>query len=94
MDNLAIFKDDKLLGYLSEDESISYNIIKNKADSILITYECEKNKYMTIEATDIKSKINTKNKEINITSKMTGNISENMCSIKLDNEKNIKKLEK
>lgn len=94
LDNLAIFKDDKLLGYLSEDESISYNIIKNKANSILITYECEKNKYMTIEATDIKSKINTKNKEINITSKMTGNISENMCSIKLDNEKNIKKLEK
>jgi len=92
--NLAVFKDDKLLGYLSEDESISYNIIKNKAQSILITYECEKNKYMTIEATDIKSKIDTKNKEINITSKMTGNISENLCNIKLDDEKNIKKLEK
>ena len=92
--NLAVFKNNKLLGYLSEDESISYNIIKNKAKSILITYECENNKYMTIEATDIKSKIDTKNKEINITSKMTGNISENMCSIKLDDEKNIMKLEK
>lgn len=92
--NLAVFKDNKLQGYLTEDESISYNIIKNKAQSILITYECEKDKYMTIEATDIKSDINIKNKEINITSKMTGNISETMCNIKLNNEDNIKKLEK
>lgn len=92
--NLAIFKNNKLQGYLTKDESISYNIIKNKAQSILITYECEDNKYMTIEATDIKSDISTKNKKINIKAKMTGNISETMCSIKLDNEKNIKKLEK
>ena len=92
--NLAIFKNNKLQGYLTEDESISYNIIKNKAKSILITYECEDNKYMTIEATDIKSEITTKNKEITINSKMTGNISETMCSIKLNEEKNIKKLEK
>jgi len=92
--NLSIFKNNKLLGYLTEDESISYNIIKNKAQSILITYECEKDKYMTIEATDIKSDISTKNKEINIKSKMTGNISENMCNIKLNDENNIKKLEK
>ena len=91
--NLAIFKDNKLQGYLTEDESISYNIIKNKAKAILITYECEKNKYMTIEATDIKSKINTKNKEININVEMTGNINETRCNIPLNNEKNIKKLE-
>ena len=92
--NLAIFKDNKLEGYLTEDESTTYNIIKNKAKSILITYECEKNKYMTVEATDIKSDISTKNKEINIKVEMTGNINETMCSIKLNDEKNIKKIEK
>jgi len=91
--NLAIFKDNKLKGYLTEDESISYNIIKNKVEAILITYECEKDKYMTIEATDIKSNINTKNKEINIKVEMTGNINETRCNIPLNNEKNIKKLE-
>ena len=94
LDNLAIFKDNKLKGYLNRDESIAYNLIKNKAASILITKECEKNKYMTVEATDIKSDISTKNKEINIKVKMTGNINENMCSIKLNEEKNIKKIEK
>lgn len=92
--NLAVFKDNKLEGYLTEDESISYNIIKNKAKAILITNECEENKYMTVEATDIKSDISTKNKEINIKIKMTGNINETMCNIKLNNEKNIKKIEK
>jgi len=92
--NLAIFKDNKLEGYLTEDESTTYNVIKNKAQSILITYECEKDKYMTVEATDIKSDISTKNKEINIKVEMTGNINETMCSIKLNDEKNIKKIEK
>lgn len=92
--NLAIFKNNKLQGYLTEDESITYNILKNKAKSILITKECEKDKYMTIEATEIKSNIKTKNKKININVKMTGNINETMCNIKLNDEKNIKKREK
>lgn len=92
--NLAIFKNNKLEGYLTEDESIAYNIIKNKAKSILITYECEKNKYMTVEATDIKSNISTKNKIIDIKIEMTGNINETMCNIKLNNQKNIEKIEK
>lgn len=94
LETLAIFKNNQLKGYLTKDESIAYNLIKNKAKSILITNECEKDKYMTIEATDIKSDINTKNKEINIKIKMTGNINETMCSINLNKEKNIKKLEK
>ena len=92
--NLGIFKDNKLKGYLSENESITYNILKNKAKAILITKECEKDKYMTVEATNIKSDISTKNKEINIKIEMTGNINETMCSIKLNSEENIKKIEK
>ncbi|MBQ2872593.1 MAG: Ger(x)C family spore germination protein [Bacilli bacterium] len=92
--NLAIFKDNKLLDYLDKDESITYNLIKNKVASILITKECEKDKYITAEATEIKSEISTKNKEININVKMSGNINENMCNIKLNNEKELKKLEK
>lgn len=94
LSNLAVFKDSKLLGYLTQDESITYNILKNKADTTLITYECEKGKYMTTEMTEIKSDISTKNKEIDIKIKMTGNVNEIMCDISLSKEKNIKKLEK
>ena len=92
--NLAIFKDNKLKGYLTEKESITYNIIKNKAQTILVTYECEKNKYMTLEVTEMKSNISTKNKEINIKVEMSGNINESLCKISLNKEKNIEKLQK
>ena len=94
LSNLAVFKDEKLLGYLTEDESITYNVLKNKTKTTLLTYECEKNKYMTVEITKIKSDISTKNKEIDIKIKMSGNINEIMCDISLKKEKNIKQLEK
>ena len=91
---LTVFKDNKLQGYLTEEESITYNIIENKIESTLVTYECEKDKYITVEMTDIKSDINTKNKEINIKIKLTGNINETMCKIPLDENKDMKELEK
>ena len=93
LDTLAIFKENKLKGYLTKQESIVYNVIKNKTKIVLINYECEKDKYITVEATDIKSSIDIKEKEFNITIKMSGNINENMCNIKLTEEKNIKKLQ-
>ena len=94
LSNLAVFKDGKLKDYLTEDESITYNVIKKKTKTTLITYECEKNKYITVEITDIKPVIKTKNKKINIKLDMSGNINETMCNISLKKEKNIKKLEK
>ena len=94
LDTLAVFKDNKLQGYLTEEESITYNIIKNKIESTLVTYECEKDKYITVEMTEIKSDINTKNQEIDIKIKLTGNINETMCKISLDENKNMKELEK
>lgn len=94
LDTLAIFKENKLTGYLTKQESIVYNIVKNKTKIVLINFECEKNKYITVEATDIKSEIDIKNNEINISMKMSGNINENMCNMNLTKEKNIQKLQK
>jgi len=94
LSNLAVFKDSKLLGYLTEDESITYNVIKEKTPTTLVTYECEKDKYMTVEMTEIKPDISTKNKKINIKLEMSGNVNETMCNINLTKEKNITKLQK
>lgn len=94
LDSLAVFKSNQLLGYLTEDESITYNILKNKTSTSLITYECDKDKYMTAEITSIKTDISTKNKEINIDISLSGNINETMCKLSLDDEANIKKLQK
>lgn len=94
LDNLAVFKNNQLLGYLTNEESITYNLIKNNVKNTIITYECEKNKYMTLEVITSNSKINTKNKNINIELKLEGNINESNCNIDLNNNKEYQKLEK
>jgi len=90
---LAIFKDNKLTGYLTKDESITYNLIENKLKNTIITYECEKNKYLSYEIISNNSNITTKSKEININIDITGTINESACNIKLNNESSITTLE-
>ena len=91
---LAVFKDNKLKGYLTNNESITYNIIENKINSSIITYECDKKKYLSLEIINNKSKISTQNKEINININIDTTINESTCNIDLNSKKNITKLEK
>ena len=88
LDNLAIFKNNKLLGYLTKDESITYNIIKNNNINNIITYECDKDKYISLEIVSSKSKIIPKDNTINIHIKLTTSINETDCKI---NNKNLEK---
>ena len=93
LSGLAIFKDNKLQGYLTNKESITYNMIKNNIENSILTYECEKNKYLTLEIITSKSKITTKNKKINIDLSIQATINESSCSTKLNNKKNIEIIE-
>lgn len=93
LSGLAIFKDNKLLDYLTDKESLSYNIIKNHISSSIITYECEKDKYLSAEIISSKSKITTKNKKINIDINIKATINESACNLKLNNNNNLKLLE-
>ena len=93
LSGLAIFKDNKLQGYLDNNQSISYNIIKNHIESSILTYECEKNKYLSAEIINSKSDITTKNNAINIAVNIDTTINESNCNIALNNNKEIKKLE-
>ena len=94
LSGLGVFKDNKLQGYLTNEESITYNMLQNEIKNTIITYECEKDKYVVLETINSKSKISTKNKEINIELNVSGNINETSCSIQLDDNKSLKKLEK
>lgn len=98
LSNMAIFKNNKLLGYTTEEESIALNFIKGEINSTLITLPCEdnKDKYMSIELQDIESKTNAKkNKlEINLEIKADGSINEIYCDVNLEKIKEIKKIEK
>lgn len=93
LSGLAVFKDNKLLDYLTNNESITYNIIKNQSKTTIINYECSKNEYLSAEIINSKSKINIKNNKININITMKAIINESSCNLKLNNQHNINILE-
>lgn len=88
----SIFKNNKLVGYLNNKESINYNILTNNIKNTIITYECSKNKYLAIEITDSSSSIKTKNNKVSININLKGNINEAHCNIDITKNKNIKKI--
>ena len=92
--NMAIFKDEKLLGYLNKEESITVNLLKNELQDALITHECGKNKYtteeITLDKTDIK--IDLKKLKVTIDINGAGYIAEYGCDGDLTKEKTIKKI--
>ena len=87
LSGLAIFKNNKLLDYLTDNESFSYNIIKNHINSSIITYECEKDKYLSAEI------ISSKNQKINIDINIKATINESACNLNLNHNNNLKLLE-
>ena len=93
LNTLAVFKNNKLKGYLTKEESIAYNLIKNNLKNTIITYECEKDKYLSFEIINYKSHIGTYNKEINIDIDITSTINESSCNINYNNQKDITNLE-
>lgn len=90
----AIFKDSHLIGYLNNEESIHYNILNNNIKNTIITYECDKNKYLAIEVIDSNSSIKIKNNKVEITINLEGNINEAHCNIDIKKSENISKISK
>lgn len=93
LDNLAVFKDNKLVGYLDKEEALGYNYIKNNIKNTVLSYECEKDKYITLEIVNSGSKISSKKEKITIEIDVMGNINESTCSIDLEKENNLKKIQ-
>lgn len=95
LNETAIFKENKLSHYLTKDETIYYNLITNKLNQTILSYECEKNKYITLEIIENKSKIkieqNTPNININIKAK--ANLTSSMCNYDISKESGIKEIE-
>lgn len=94
LDDLAIFKDEKLVGYLNKQDSINVSTIKNEINNTIYTYECQKGKYASIEIVDSKTDIKANKQTINITVKQRANINEVNCGLNLEKKGVIEKLEK
>lgn len=93
LSNLGIFKDNKLIGYLTSDESLSYNFIMNKIDTAIVSYECDNEDNVVVDIEHSKTKIKVNKNKININISTNGNLIEVGCNLNMD-EKEIKNIEK
>ena len=91
---LAIYKKDKLKGFLTEKESWTVNVLKNEAKEINYNVKYQ-NQDISIETNNLKAKIKIKNeKNIEITVSGKGNIYNINNKINLQNYQEIHKIEK
>ena len=91
---LAIYKKDKLKGFLTEKESWTVNVLKNEAKEINYNVKYQKQD-ISIETNNLKTKIKIKNeKNIEITVSGKGNIYNINNKINLQNYQEIHKIEK
>jgi len=95
---LAVLKGDKLVGWLTDDESRGYNGVTNQIKTTLGTMSCPEGGKVNIEVNKFKSKLKSKlvngNPEIDVNIQITGNLGEVDCSIDLSKEETLKMLEK
>ena len=92
----GIFKNDRLIGYLSDDDSINLSFLRNKIENTIIDYKCSEDHYMAVELVNSKTDIIAKKDKLEVTIKITGhaNINELNCDMDITNDKTIDKLEK
>ncbi|WP_233260594.1 Ger(x)C family spore germination protein, partial [Paenisporosarcina sp. OV554] len=97
-DDLAVFKKDKLLGWLTEEESRGYNDITNSVKNTVSVISCPKEGKISIEIiqlkSDVKGKMNKGKPEVDINIKVKGNVGDIECPINLTEPKTITELEK
>ncbi len=92
----AIFKEGKLLDYLTKEESIALNFIKNNIKSTVISYECDLGKQVVIKIINSKTKMSPSKKDlkIKITIKGIANLAEIHCDLNIEKDKVIKDIQK
>lgn len=92
---MALFKDDKLLGFLSEKESISLSFVRDSINNTVISYECGDNKYVVGEIINTKTDVSMETDPLKAKIKVTGNlnINEVTCDLDLEDLKVIEKIE-
>lgn len=92
---LGYFKNNKLAGYLTDDESVGYNFLAKVPKQTYVNVKCDDSNYATIRITnsDIKEKIFYENKvpTVKVNANISADILEYNC--KADFIKNGKKLD-
>ncbi|MGG3800573.1 Ger(x)C family spore germination protein [Metabacillus fastidiosus] len=96
--NLAVFKKDKLIGWLDEMEGKTYNVLTNNEKSTTINLSCPKGGKVVYEvknsSTDTKAEIRNGKPEIDLDISVEGDIAEVECDMDLTKEGTIEEIEK
>ncbi|MGE7023079.1 Ger(x)C family spore germination protein [Solibacillus cecembensis] len=97
-DHLAVFKGDKLVGWLDENETVAFSYISNTVKTTVRPISCPNEGEATIEVIKSKAEVkgNVKNgkPEININVQVKGNVGSVQCKINLNDLETIAELEK
>ncbi|AIQ33408.1 spore gernimation protein GerC [Paenibacillus sp. FSL R5-0345] len=95
---LAVFKEDKLIGWLNQEESKVYNYLTNKVKSTVFYIKCPEGNKVSLDVFEAHSKIKSSMKngkpEISIEQHIESNLGEVQCrNLDLTNPKTITELE-
>ncbi|MEH7273939.1 Ger(x)C family spore germination protein [Neobacillus vireti] len=97
-DDLAVFKGDKLAGWLTEEETIGYSYITDSVKTTVRRISCPEEGQATIAVvqsnSDVKGYIRKGNPEVDINIKVEGNIGSVECKMDLNDLGTIAELEK
>lgn len=93
LDTLALFRNDKLVGWATNEESIGINLLLNNIDNFYLQIPCNSGNIVTI-IKDYKIKNKIAKDKIIVNIEAQGNINEMSCNIDLGNEQEIKNIEK
>jgi spore germination protein KC len=95
---LGVFQNDKLIGWLNEEESKAYNYILNNVKSTVGNVACPNGGSLTMEVirskSDVKGKVKNGSPQINLNINIEANVGSVQCQIDLMKEKTIVELEK
>lgn len=95
LDTIGIFKEDKLLGWTDKEENEGINILTNNVNGIYIKTKCDNNYIISyIKELETKTKIDIKNKKVNVDIKGNGSLLEVNCKIDLKDPKITNEIEK
>lgn len=92
---MGVFRGSEFLGFLTEEESISYNFITGNLNKTLVEYECDDNKFVVLDIIKIKSGMDVlKGGKISVKIGGRASIAETHCKMDLRDERVIERINK
>lgn len=98
IEDLAILKEGKLIGWLNEDDIKGYNNLLGKIQNAIITVPCSDTNFYNLETRKIKTKYKVIEEDgkvkVKVKINVTATLGEIGCNIDITDDKEIKRLQK